>query len=478
MRALALLVAGLTVTACSYEPHPEAPPRELMAREDAILGGVTNFGDPELFFVSARTGPTSGYSCSSTLIGTRTLLTAAHCVEKADDGGIPVVRFSNKPRALDARSDAGEVFTAIQQKRHPDFNDNKLTHDVGAYQLDRPPPVKPKEWNRMTNLDGQIAKDVRAAGYGLTGDVTGSGIKRTVSTPLLGVDTAVITFGGRGVNGICNGDSGGPAFMTFPDGKERVTGVHSYTRTDCGDGASVRVDQEQAKIDEWLALYEGAQCGDDGLCKGGCAPADNDCLCPKDGVCGGTCPALERDPDCMESCVSNRVCSVAACGTADPDCSPVGGDCNDDSQCGSRSCINDPQHPNWYCTRSCVAPAECPAGFDCTNARCVKKQQPSAALGAACTAGETFCTDGTICNAAPSMAGTCERPCLVTADCPGQYCTSTDGGFGICANQVTVPYLKSQYPAAAGCQAAPGATALAAMGALLAVALQRARRRR
>ncbi len=472
MRAPVFLLA-LAIACSGPLPEEEAPP--LQTRQDGILGGTTNFRDPELFFVSARTGPTTGYSCSSTLIGRRTLLTAAHCVTRQDDGGVPTVRFNNKPSAADARTDAGEVFFAVDQKRHPGFNDNNLQHDVGVFLLDRPPPVKPKEWNRMTMMETLVGQNVRAAGYGLTGDTAPNGVKREVTTPLLGAPPTVLTFGGRGVAGICNGDSGGPAFMTFPDGKERLAAVHSYTKTECGDGASVRVDQEQVQIDAWLDLYEGAKCGDDGLCKTGCMPVDTDCLCPKDGMCPGTCPSPARDPDCADSCAGNGVCSAAPCATADPDCAVLGGDCNDDTQCNSRRCINDPQHSNYYCSIACAVPADCPSDMACSGGQCIRRQLPTASKGQGCTPSETFCTGATVCDVEDGGTGTCVQPCLVNADCTPQFCKIGMTGFGRCADSVTLPAIKGSY-AAAGCESAPGLSLIGLVAIAIALAYRRRRR--
>jgi uncharacterized protein (TIGR03382 family) len=184
--------------------------------------------------------------CSATLIGSRTLVTAAHCVSRAR-----WVRASNAPRwSLEAAAwhAVREVYV------HPAYDVAHPTdHDLGFALLAEAPDVQARPWNRKS-LQGYGGAALRAVGYGTALDPSeDTGVRRSVALSIRDVSGDVFRLGDRQGHGICHGDSGGPSFHVFPDGVERLVGVHSFTSTEnCVDGGDVRVDAYASVIGEWL----------------------------------------------------------------------------------------------------------------------------------------------------------------------------------------------------------------------------------
>jgi uncharacterized protein (TIGR03382 family) len=81
----------------------------------------------------------------------------------------------------------------------------------------------------------------------------GSGVRRSVDLIFDSIQSRTFYLGDQTQHGVCHGDSGGPSFHTFPDGVERLVGVHSFTaRTDCLLGGDTRVDAFAPFIQGWL----------------------------------------------------------------------------------------------------------------------------------------------------------------------------------------------------------------------------------
>jgi V8-like Glu-specific endopeptidase len=298
------------------------------------------------------------------------LLTAAHCV--APEGGQePLVYATNHPSFDHAPND--RWFDAKKLRVHPFYRSEGIgKYDIAAVELKREPPVPVKAWNTEAIESLQYAP-IRVVGYGLTNTETNdSGLKRSGMTRIEAIRADLIDFGRSGINrsGTCSGDSGGPSLFTFPDGVERVTGVHSFHSGACGNNTDARVDRFQAKVREWLAEFEGGTCTAGLRCQTeGCAGLDPDCACVEDGQCTTACGFRgTSDPDCPASCVADGVCSRAACTVADPDCQAPGDFCGHAGHCGSRMCITSPQHERPYCSLPCTT--HCPNGLECVAGRC------------------------------------------------------------------------------------------------------------
>lgn len=451
------LIPLLFLASCGV-PLQSEPEAQVAQRRDPIVGGFTNFGDPQLYFVEMSYSATDVYSCSATLIGRKTLLSAAHCIAPDEMGRKPTVRVTNLARES-AATDADWIKVS-RQRYHPNYRASVIQNDFSVLELEKIPFVRPRQINRMNFGPEIVGKIVRVAGYGITKTMgSGAGVKRTLDLKVNDLDPTLLNTGTTNQKGTCNGDSGGPMFYRFPDGIERQVGIHSFHRGDCGRNAAARVDKGLDFIDQWFIDVEAPTCSEDALCKTGCVPEDVDCLCATDSICNPLCLTPGKDADCADSCTAGNVCSVTACATPDPDCQAIGAPCGVEEHCAGRRCISDAQNPEGYCSKTCSVATDCPSGFECSaSGECSKVQLPTANEGQDCTPGQTYCSGGRLtCEALEGKQPKCHRVCLVDDDCSGtESCvTQADAGKfgGVCAPDIVLTRINFVEYAAGGCSA-------------------------
>jgi len=410
-------------------------------RVDALVGGSADDGGfPEVVMLRAvfttDAGATQGFACTGTVITPRVVLAAAHCFNEngGPSGstltGVFVHNFDVAPP-----TNSPLWVAATTWRRHPNWTSGSpMNFDIGILQMPAPiAGVTPRPYLNRTLAAGDVGRSMSVVGYGITSSGgTGAGTRRFVTLPLRGLTSAHLQLGNMSTAGICNGDSGGPSFITERDGVRRVAGVHSYTQPsgNCMDGLDTRVDLYGPFIRQFLMDTGGPSCVEDGLCASGCASPDPDCVCVADGTCNGQCPNLASDPDCPIDCSANGVCTNLSCPRPDPDCVAEGSTCTMDGQCQFRTCATDPQRPDRYCSRPCSA--TCPTGTSCVGTVCLKPQLPTAMEGQACTLLGTFCV-GTVCSGPVGGALTCHRTCTTNANCPTtDECITGQNGSRIC----------------------------------------------
>lgn len=441
VRPFVVLLAALPACGPTLEVggSSELPP--IAYQRGAIVGGTTAPTTDNNVFQLIMTEQSGQMGiCSATLIGSRTLLTAAHCVDTARS-----VLAHNAPS--DTQIQFGvNTFRALRWNTHPNWNPNSqdLRSDIAIILLERAPPnVTPKPWNN-TSMQGTQGRPIRALGYGNTMPGSGSGTRRQVNLTVSQLTQQLIFMGDQSSRGICQGDSGGPTFYTFPDGVERQVGVHSFTISqNCTYGADTRVDAFASFVQMYLTMYEAPSCDRDGRCATNCPMPDFDCVCAKDNICSSVCLMLSGgvDPDCPD-CGPNGTCATTTCGDPDPDCVKEGEACNGATQCVNRECRNDPQNLQPYCTRACTQPSDCSAGFECLTGFCLKKQLPVLAAGTPCRIGQNFCGMDTVCTGPHELESRCEVTCRNMGDCPDQYtCASGWNGFRYCQAPPKPPIL-------------------------------------
>ncbi|MBU1896289.1 trypsin-like serine protease [Myxococcota bacterium] len=216
-----------------------SPAPQLGARRAAIYYGQRTPSALELspaqrlaigwLYLTAE-GPQAAF-CTGTLIAPKLVVTARHCTEgwSAYHISFGVGQMPNEPRAtlrLDAIFEHPEVDVALLQLR------KKATVRV--------PELAPIPPNRVPLQYSLVGREVQAAGYGQTHDDSEGRYFATVE--LIRVLGASIFVDGRGEQGLCFGDSGGPVMTHYAGapvvlavehgGEESCVGVDELTRLD------------------------------------------------------------------------------------------------------------------------------------------------------------------------------------------------------------------------------------------------------
>jgi len=247
MKTLMLTLFACSIAACAVDPFDD----EVGADEQSIIGGTPDDGDPSVVAVFAHApGATSGSLCTGTVISSRAVLTAAHCVDPA------VVGSGQVFEVLTGSTLTGPTLAVANTAFDPAFDINNLDagHDIGVVRLAAATTLAPIRFNRSHTLTNA---PVRLVGFGTnTHSNTGSGTKRQVTTSIDSATTLLVQIGSSSQQ-TCHGDSGGPAFQTL-NGVQTLIGTTSFgsdnsTTSVCfGGGFDTRVDAVLSFIDSHL----------------------------------------------------------------------------------------------------------------------------------------------------------------------------------------------------------------------------------
>jgi MYXO-CTERM domain-containing protein len=221
----------------------------------AIIGGTTDTGDPGvvLLFMTIP-GQQGGALCTGEVISPHVILTAAHCTG-GEDPTVTNATWQVFPGPDFSTATAATLLPVKEAHFNPAFDVNNLQggNDVGVAILQNPIAVTPLKMNRTpldTSFDGQ---SVRFVGYGLDNAAaqSGAGVKRQTTTTLADHTSLLLHFT-DGTHETCNGDSGGPAFMTI-NGQEVIVGLTSFGDVNCAAGGfDTRVDAMLSFIDPFV----------------------------------------------------------------------------------------------------------------------------------------------------------------------------------------------------------------------------------
>jgi V8-like Glu-specific endopeptidase len=286
-------IGWLAATWCGCGP----PPEDAQAAESSpIIGGEPDPGDPSVVALFGE-GTEGSFLCTGAVIAPTVILTAAHCVAAEETGAgarFVVLTGGNVNHSGRERLAVREVHA------NPRWRPQALAagHDQGVVILEHATALAPLPYLHQPLAASAVGRMVRIVGYGLTSGTagTGAGIKRQALTSLRAISDTLLEVG-NAQRSTCNGDSGGPAFMTV-GGVETIVGTTSFGNAQCTDGGyDARVDTDLAFIERYLPA--------------GCRPACAQRSCGSDG-CGGSCGACGRD----EICTSEGRCQPiqAGCG--------------------------------------------------------------------------------------------------------------------------------------------------------------------
>ncbi|MCM2355034.1 MAG: S1 family peptidase [Pseudobdellovibrio sp.] len=215
----------------------------------SIIGGTRVLStDPDAkttaMIISTEKNTGESFVCTATPITNRTLITAAHCLDRASK--VTAIFY------VDLLCSSGFKFSrdavrAVDFKWHPDYDPNVMNSgnpDIGLVHLSA--DIKPGYPVYEINLAPEnLNSDLFLYGYGVTGsNNSDSTVLRKVRLARneYGFELSSIVIANNGVRGICLGDSGGPGLVRA-NNELQIATVNSFgfgPRNDvCGGRSSL-----------------------------------------------------------------------------------------------------------------------------------------------------------------------------------------------------------------------------------------------
>jgi secreted trypsin-like serine protease len=242
----------LAIAGCALLAGCVAGAPELASTTQAIIGGTNDTTDPSVVTLYGADG-SSAFLCTASVIAPTVLLTAAHCV--TTDLHSSMTKYYAYLGDDFNQAKPADMHVALEAHANPMWNQNDLTagHDVGIVILAEPLSLPSLPLRRTPLSATDMGATIRLVGYGANDGATqgGVGVKRQTTTALDSFDDVTITYNDT-MHLTCDGDSGGPAFLSR-NGTEEIIGLTSFGDVNCTMfGVDTRVDAEIAFIDGYL----------------------------------------------------------------------------------------------------------------------------------------------------------------------------------------------------------------------------------
>ena len=222
------LTLALALSGCGIEGVIDSGIADEPAINGNSSGGVTltpyiTDGQNDPGHASAGKLYSGGASCTATLIGSRTVLTAGHCVKTYSGARFTV---------------GGTQYYSQAIYRHPSYGGGNRDDVAVVILKNKVQGVYPTPIATTPPTEGS---PITLVGFGKTSEYAKDyGTKRYTTNTIGKVRSTTFSFYGK--KNICNGDSGGPTYAWF-GGAEVIIGVHSTKSGWCGNGGTdMRVD--------------------------------------------------------------------------------------------------------------------------------------------------------------------------------------------------------------------------------------------